>query len=200
MIGRISYIVAVMLVGATLASTADPTPVRLGPGHYTVRRDGAAADLRLLPVEHSLTFQIVASRGEPSLDQEAALLRVLLPAVLSGAHPPVLSFLPRGDDALVGQLAQAVARDKGWDGRRGAPRAGAKTLDAYLLRVLDASGAAKPYADAFAAQGYRLDGSTITGVLTGTRPGLAGQIPVSVNEIAFEAHADTSRGTGRKTP
>lgn len=194
MVRNLCRIFAVVLAAASPAAAAGTAPMRLGPGHYSAGRNGVAAELRLLPVEHSLTFQVARSGSEPSLDQEAALLRVLLPAVLAGAHPPVLNFLPRGDDALVRQLAQAVERDRGWKGRRGAPRAGRATLDGYLRRVLDTSDAARPYAEAFAAQGYRLSASTVAGVLTGTRPGVAGQVPVSVSEIAFEARADPRIG------
>lgn len=182
-------ILSLVCAAALAAPVQSIQATRIAPGHYVAVQGGTTADLRLLPIEHSLVFHTTAARGGASLQQQAALLRVLLPTMLADGHPAVLNFLPQPNDALVDRLAGNATHDPTWDAARGAPRGGGGTLRVYLLHALNKSEVGGPFADVFAAAGYRLRAVTAAGVMTGPRLGVSGRVPTFINEIGFEARA-----------
>lgn len=166
-----------ILVAPSIAQSA-PT--------YHSQHGAITAELAVAPSQTSMTYTVRGPTGTPSLVEQAKLLRELLPQALAKGRPRRLYFIPAANQPLVDQLANTLSHDPGWNPRTGEPRRG--RLGSYLTAMIARSALARPYADAFAAAGYRLTPVTASRVVIGrharTGPVL---VPVTISELGFDA-------------
>lgn len=133
-----------------------------------------------------MTYAVQGPSGAAPLPEQAVMLSGLLHEALTRGKPARIYFIVASNQPMVDRLAASLSRDRGWNARLGQPRRG--RLGPYLTLVMARDGIAQPFANAFAAQGYRLTPSTASRVVIDERAGSSSErLPVTISELGFDA-------------